>query len=141
MKILNSVSSDIPEIFRLYDLATAYQRDKFPENEWPDFELDFIAKEVEESRQFKIVIDDKIACIWAITYNDAEIWEEKENNDAIYIHRIATNPDFRGNNFVKIIADWSKDFAKEKIENLCEWILADKIIVSLIIIKIVVLIF
>ena len=114
MKILNSVSSDIPEIFRLYDLATAYQREKFPENEWPDFEPDFIAKEVEESRQFKIVIDDKIACIWAITYNDAEIWEEKENNDAIYIHRIATNPEFRGNNFVKIIADWSKEFAKEK---------------------------
>lgn len=49
-----------------------------------------------------------------MTFNDIEIWEEKENNDAVYIHRIATNPDFRGNNFVKKIAEWSKEFAKEK---------------------------
>ena len=61
-----------------------------------------------------MVIDEQIACIWAITYNDAQIWEEKENNDAIYLHRIATNPDFRGQNFVQIIADWSKDFGKKK---------------------------
>ena len=114
MNIKNSTADDIPEIFRLYNLATEYQREKFPDNEWPDFDPDFIKTEVDENRQFKIVIDDKIACIWAITYNDAAIWEEKENNDAIYLHRIATNPDFRGNNFVQIISDWAKDFAQKE---------------------------
>ena len=63
MKILNSTEYDIPEIFRLYDLATAYQREKFPENEWPQFDPEFIAQEVKENRQFKIEIEDKIACI------------------------------------------------------------------------------
>jgi GNAT superfamily N-acetyltransferase len=47
----------------------------------------------------------------AITFNDAEIWEERDCNDAIYIHRIATHSDFRGHNFVKIIVD-SKEYAK-----------------------------
>ncbi|WP_410744424.1 hypothetical protein [Gelidibacter sp. F63206] len=28
------------------------------------------------------------------------------------MHRIATNPDFRGNNFVKLIADWAKNLAQ-----------------------------
>lgn len=114
MNITNSTLDDIPEIFRLYQLATDYQKITFAGNIWPEFDQDFIATEVIENRQFKIMIDHKIACIWAITYNDAAIWEEKENNDAIYIHRIATNPDFRGNNFVQIIADWSKDFVKKE---------------------------
>ncbi len=114
MTIMNSNLDDIPEIFRLYQLARDFQKIQFPENLWPEFDQDFIATEVIENRQFKIVIDNKIACIWAITYNDADIWEEKENNDAIYIHRIATNPEFRGNNFVQMIADWSKDFARKE---------------------------
>ena len=114
MIIANSTLEDIPEIFRLYNLATQYQRDKFPDNEWPEFDPEFIKTEVLENRQFKIEIEGTIACIWAITYNDAEIWEEKENDDAIYLHRIATNPNFRGNNFVQIIADWSRDFAKNE---------------------------
>ena len=113
MNITNSTLDDIPEIFRLYQLATDYQKTAFPGNVWPDFDQDFIATEVLENRQFKIVIDNKIACIWAITYNDAKIWEERENNDAIYLHRIATNPEFRGNNFVQLISDWSKDFGKK----------------------------
>lgn len=114
MTITNSTLDDISEIFRLYQFATDYQKITFPGNVWPEFDQDFIATEVVENRQFKIVIDHKIACIWAITYNDAQIWEERENNDAIYIHRIATNPEFRGNNFVKLIAEWSKEFGKKE---------------------------
>ncbi|MCZ2085656.1 MAG: GNAT family N-acetyltransferase [Flavobacteriales bacterium] len=114
MTITNSTLDDISEIFRLYQLATDYQKITFPGNVWPEFDQDFIATEVVENRQFKIVIDHKIACIWAITYNDAQIWEERENNDAIYIHRIATNPEFRGNNFVKLIADWSREFGQKE---------------------------
>ena len=114
MTVTNSTLDDIPEIFRLYQLATDYQKVAFSGNVWPEFDKDFIATEVIENRQFKIVIDHQIACIWAIAYNDAEIWEERENNDAIYLHRIATNPGFRGNNFVQIIADWSKDFGKQE---------------------------
>lgn len=114
MTISNSTLDDIPEIFRLYKIATEYQKIKFPGNIWPEFDKDFIATEVIENRQFKLVIGSKIACIWAITFNDAKIWEDKENNDAVYLHRIATNPDLRGMNFVKIIADWSKDFGKKE---------------------------
>ena len=114
MTISNSTLDDIPEIFRLYKLATDYQKIYFPGNVWPEFDHDFIRTEVLENRQFKIIISDQIACIWAITYNDAQIWEERENNDAIYLHRIATNPEFRGNNFVQIISDWSKDFGKKE---------------------------
>lgn len=114
MVISNSNSKDISEIFRLYDLATAFQKLKFPENQWPVFEQKLISTEILENRQFKLMIDNKIACVWAITYTDKEIWEEHENHLSIYIHRIATNPEFRGNNFTKTIVEWARDFASQQ---------------------------
>ena len=111
MIIYNSNLNDIPEIFRLYKLATDFQKIKFPENQWPEFDKDLITTEVFEKRQFKLLIGDKIACVWAITYEDAQIWEDSEEDSSIYIHRIATNPEFRGNNFVQVIVDWSKNYA------------------------------
>ena len=65
MIITNSNLEDIPEIFRLYKLATEFQKIKFPENQWPEFDRTFIMTEVVENRQFKLLIDNKIACIWA----------------------------------------------------------------------------
>jgi ribosomal protein S18 acetylase RimI-like enzyme len=111
MTIKNSTFDDISEIFRLYDLATNFQKIKFPTNTWPKFSESLIISEINDNRQFKLLIADKIACIWAITFSDPQIWEEKENESSMYIHRIATNPEFRGNNFVQTIVDWAKKYA------------------------------
>lgn len=111
MKIETSITIDIAEIFRLYGLATEYQKTTFPENTWPDFERQLVEIEVEEQRQFKIIIDDQIACVWAITLNDPQIWEERDKDPSIYIHRIATNPDFRGRKFVKEMVKWARAYA------------------------------
>lgn len=113
MTIANSSVKDIPKIFELYKLATDYQKIKFPQNQWPVFDEKMIKREINENRQFKLLNQNEIACIWAITYSDPQIWEGSENDTAIYIHRIATNPAFRGNNFVKAIVDWAKHFAPE----------------------------
>lgn len=114
MEIANSREKDITEIFRLYKLATDFQKIKFPENQWPEFDHALIDKEIRENRQFKLLIENEIACVWAITYSDPEIWKDDDGQSSLYIHRIATNPDFRGNNFVQIIVDWARDFAKDK---------------------------
>jgi len=113
MKIHNSTLNDISEIFRLYELATNFQKLKFPANTWPKFNQNLISSEIIDNRQFKLIIDDKIACVWAITYTDPQIWEERDNECSVYIHRIATNPKFRGNNFIKIIVDWAKNYANK----------------------------
>lgn len=108
MSITTSSLGDISEIFRLYALATDFQKIKFPQNQWPEFNRNLITTEITENRQFKLLIDNKVACVWAVTYSDPQIWEDRENEFSIYIHRIATNPEFRGNNFVQTIVDWSK---------------------------------
>jgi ribosomal protein S18 acetylase RimI-like enzyme len=81
---------------------------------WPIFEKDLIEKEIREQRQWKLLINNIIACNWAITFADKKIWEDRDKNDAIYIHRIATNPDLRGNRYVDKIVEWAKEYASNK---------------------------
>jgi GNAT superfamily N-acetyltransferase len=111
MNISNSTAADIAEIFRLYDCATAFQKTKYILH-WPKFEISLIENEITENRQWKITINGKTACVWATTFNDPQIWEERNDDPAVYIHRIATNPEFKGQNMVAIIVDWAKKYAK-----------------------------
>jgi ribosomal protein S18 acetylase RimI-like enzyme len=112
MTIQNSTITDIDEIFSLYTIATDFQKSKFYVH-WPEFKRDLIETEIRENRQWKMMIDGRIACIWATTFSDPQIWGERNHDPALYIHRIATNPDFRGNNFVECIVEWAEQYARE----------------------------
>lgn len=113
MKIENCTLDDLKAIMVLYDSARELQRQR-QMVEWPLFEISFIEKGIMEKRQWKLVNDDNsILCTWTITYEDKDIWEEKENGDAIYIHRIATNPEFRGNRYINDIVNWAKAFTTD----------------------------
>ncbi len=112
MLIKKSTKEDIEAIFRLYKIATDFQKTRFTVH-WPEFDRNLVENEIEENRQWKIEIDGKIACIFTTTFDDPQIWEERNGDAAIYIHRIATNPDFRGQNLVLQIVNWAKDYASQ----------------------------
>ncbi len=109
--IQNSSVDDITEILKLYEHARAYQYFKDAVM-WPEISIRLITKEIIEKHQWKLIIDRQIACVWATTFQDPLIWEEKNLDPAVYIHRIAINPAFRGRNLVKEIVEWAKIFAK-----------------------------
>jgi ribosomal protein S18 acetylase RimI-like enzyme len=46
--------------------------------------------------------------------NDELIWGNENNEPSLYIHRIATNPVFRGQNLVGELIDWANEFGKKK---------------------------
>ncbi len=112
MNINNSTFDDINEIFRLYHVATEYQKTQQAVL-WPEFERSIVEKEIKEKQQWKIEIDRNIACVFATTFDDPLIWEEKNKEPSVYIHRIATNPSYRGNNLVVEIVKWAKAFAQQ----------------------------
>lgn len=89
MQILNSTIEDLEEIFNLYKIATQFQimKSLVP---WLEFERSLIIKEVNENRQWKILVEDKIACIWATCFTDSLIWEKRNNDPAVY--PITPNP-------------------------------------------------
>ncbi len=78
---------------------------------WPEFDRKLIEQELEERRQWKMVVDQCIGCVWATTFDDPDIWEERNEDPAVYIHRIATNPHFRGKNLVQYIVNWAIEYA------------------------------
>ena len=112
MDILKSTIKDIDTLFILYDAATVYQR-KVGIKNWQGFERRLVESEIAEGRQYKIVEDGKIACVFVITYQDPLIWGAADADPAIYIHRIATHPDFRGRSYVKHIVGWARKHAAD----------------------------
>lgn len=114
MVIKNATITDIEEVFKFYKIASDYQTAKKKVVVWPDFERAMVETEIAENRQFKLLINNEIACIWAVTFSDKQIWEERNKDTAVYIHRIATDPKFRGNNFVADIVTWAKEYVKQK---------------------------
>lgn len=113
MDIRTCTPDDVEQILRLYEFARQLQQEK-KMVVWPYFDKIFLENEILEQRQWKLVINGQIACNWAITYNDKEIWGEKDTNNSIYIHRIVTHANFRGNRFIDNIAGWAKAYAIEK---------------------------
>jgi len=113
LEIKNSSLADVDSILALYDAAIELQTKKNMVV-WPKFERSFVEKEIQDKRQWKIMIGNEIACNWSITFEDKEIWGEKDDNNSIYIHRLAANPAFRGNRFIDMIVPWAKAYALSK---------------------------
>lgn len=111
MNIQNSTIEDIDTIFELYDKAIAFQKTVFNKT-WEGFERSLIATEIAEKRQWKIVMDGEVACIFAVAFSDEAIWKERNKQPSIFIHRIVTNPKFRNQNLVLKIIDWARVFCQ-----------------------------
>lgn len=113
MVIEPTVISDLGRIFQIYDEAILYQK-KYGNNHWLGFSEEMVTSEIREQRHFKILNDHQIIGTFVYTLSDPLIWKVANDTPAIYIHRIATSPEARGNNLVGHIVRWAKVFAKEK---------------------------
>ena len=111
MDIRNSKIEDIDEIFRLYENAIKFQKinGAVP---WAGITRTMVENEINEKRQWKLMINNSIACVWVTTFTDPQIWEKRNNDPSIYIHRIATDIPFRGKKLVSEIVQWGKNYAK-----------------------------
>ena len=112
MEIQNSSIEDVDFILELFRSATAYQKERFISH-WPEFDREMVESEILENRQWKMIIHGEVVCIWATTFSDPLIWEDKDIDPSVYIHRITTNPNFRGKGLVKKIVEWSKNYATQ----------------------------
>ena len=107
MEIVQSLPEDIPTILSLYDAATALQAEKAM-SQWPKIDRQLVEEEIAEKRQWKMVEDNQIVCVWVVTFEDPKIWGKRSDQPSVFIHRIANHPKFRGRGFVGMIVDWAK---------------------------------
>jgi len=96
-------------MMHLYQGAIEFQQQN-GFNEWKVFDRNLISTEIQQRRQWKIVIDGEIACIFCVAYNDPLLWREQDNDHSIYLHRITTKRKFKGRGFTGVIVDWVKRY-------------------------------
>lgn len=69
LQVQNSLPLDIDTIFEFYDLAIAHQKKVFNKH-WQGFSREMVQTEIDENRQYKILVDGVVACVFAVTFND-----------------------------------------------------------------------
>lgn len=112
-KIENTTAEDLPLVYELFDQSIIYQESKgYPT--WKNYDKNALVRDVENKNQYKIVIDSQIAIVFSACYSDKVIWREREQGDAVYLHRIVVNPTFKGQKLFEKILNWSIGHAREK---------------------------
>jgi GNAT superfamily N-acetyltransferase len=111
--ILNTVQSDLDFVYWLFDQAAVYQeKNNYPA--WRGYDKKILQEDIERRRQYKITHKSKIACIFTVLLADPLIWTDNEKGNAIYLHRIVVNPDFKGNRLFEKILHWAMGYAKAR---------------------------
>ena len=111
--IINAEIDDLPFIYNLFEQAINYQKiNQFIG--WLNYDKDFIKMDIINGLLFKVIVEHEIMGIFSICFKDELIWRDKENGDAIYIHRVILNRLFTGKKIFKIILEWAISFSWQK---------------------------
>lgn len=113
MNIIALDNSHIDQVVKMYEWAREVQR-KHEIVVWPDFPIDMIEQDIASGTVWALADNNDLACIWTIALEDPLIWGERNSDPAVYIHRIATHPDYRGRRLVNELVSWAQDFARQQ---------------------------
>jgi GNAT superfamily N-acetyltransferase len=112
-QVLHTDIRDLPDIFEMFAHSILYQeKNGYPS--WRNYDRSAIIKDIENKHQFKVILDNEIAIVFSIRYDDKIIWRTRDNGESIYLHRIVVNPAFKGQKLFGRILDWALRHCKEK---------------------------
>jgi ribosomal protein S18 acetylase RimI-like enzyme len=111
-KVTNTTENDLETVYWLFEQAMSLQG-KNDYRVWKTIDKIALKKDIENRLQFKIVKDNEIICIFSVQYDDPFIWRDRDKNDAIYLHRIVVNPNFKGQKQFEKVLNWTKRFARQ----------------------------
>jgi|SRR6516165_11439138 RimJ/RimL family protein N-acetyltransferase len=112
MTIINSRTADFERILDIYQMGIEYQKSVFHKS-WLGFDKELLVREIEEKRHWKITNGEEIACVFSVLFEDPVVWGSEDTTSSIYLHRIVTNPFFRGNHYVLDIVNWAREYGRK----------------------------
>lgn len=107
-KIEHSTINDLAQIYQLYDEAIAFQKEQGL-YVWNGYDKDIIVQEIETKKQYNLLLEDEIVAFFSLCEPSAvehELWKERVQDKAVYLHRIVSNRKFKGIKCLTIILDW-----------------------------------
>jgi len=108
-KIFNTTMGDLDTVYWFFERAMELQG-KNGYKVWEGIDKVALKKDIDEGLQYKIVKGNDILCIFSIQFNDPFIWRDRDQNDAIYLHRIVVNPNFKGQQQFQKVLKWATQF-------------------------------
>ncbi|MBX2914667.1 MAG: GNAT family N-acetyltransferase [Cyclobacteriaceae bacterium] len=112
-KVMPTSLADREIIFALFEQSIHYQQTK-GYNVWKNYDRGVILLDIENTRQYKIEIDNQIAIVFSIAYEDKIIWRHHDQSKSVYLHRIVVNPAFKGRKLFGKILEWVIAHGKAK---------------------------
>ncbi|HEX5169080.1 MAG TPA: GNAT family N-acetyltransferase [Cyclobacteriaceae bacterium] len=112
-EVTNTEMSDLPKIFGLFENSVNYQeKNGYPV--WRNYDKNVLIQDIADRNQYKVVIDAKTAMIFSVRYSDKIIWRHLDSGNAIYLHRIVGNPEFKGKKLFGTVLEWAVKHSKQK---------------------------
>lgn len=111
--VIPASATDLPEIFRLFEAAMLFQQQKGYIG-WKTYDQSCLERDCAEGHLFKLADSNQTVAIFSICFADPLIWEEKEKGDAMYIHRIVLNQQYKGVKAFRQILNWAIKVAINK---------------------------
>jgi ribosomal protein S18 acetylase RimI-like enzyme len=111
-RIIPATHADLNIILRLFERAIQYQK----ENNyigWKSMDGKFIETDIQQGLLYKVLSEDRILGIFCVCFIDKLIWRDKENGDAIYLHRIVLNREYAGVKIFRTVLHWAIKYAKK----------------------------
>lgn len=116
LKISPTSELDIPTVLEIFEQVIGPQKN--PQyTVWERIDTDSILNDIHSHRQYKVCIDNEILAVFAILQSDELIWQNRELNSSLYLHRIVAQPKMKGQKLFKYILDWCIALAKSTKKN------------------------
>lgn len=110
--ITHASVNDLSEIYRLFEEAIKFQQANNYIG-WSSYDKAFIQADIKNKFLLKITNSGSIAGIFSICFTDELIWREKEQGNAIYLHRVVLNQQYKGEKIFGKVLHWAIKFAHD----------------------------
>lgn len=110
MEIRNTTAEDRSMVRWLFKEAMTLQGVR-GHKVWSVLDQEGLERDLQNGLQYKIVDRNDVVGVFSIQYSDPHIWGDRDQGDAIYLHRIVTNPRFKGQRLFEKVLDWVKAHA------------------------------
>jgi ribosomal protein S18 acetylase RimI-like enzyme len=107
MRIETATPADLPAVRAAYEYGRAIQIQQ-GSVVWPEFTDAAILGEIEAGHLLRVSVDDTLAGVFSVAYDDAAIWGEHERGAHIYLHRIARAAEYRGRGLIEAVLTWAR---------------------------------
>lgn len=81
-------------------------------NVWPEFSDEAILHEIDAGQLFRVRVDEAIAGVFSLAFDDPAIWDALEDGRHLYIHRIARTAEWSGGGLMDAILAWVTDYCQ-----------------------------